>query len=125
MSLSKGATIGLSAGLPLIALIVLILLFLLVLLCLARRKRKQSEKAQQARPVVNENQPYLQQKGELEAEEKRKYELQAEERRYELPEENAIREMSSTDERAERSNARRPELRGEEHCRELGGSSDG
>ena len=61
----------------------------------------------------------LQQKGELEAEGRRKYELEAEARLYEL-EENEIGEMPTTEEGNNRAAIRRQELRGEEHCRELG-----
>ena len=86
--------------------------------CLRYRSRKLQNRAGENGTPSEEHQPYLQQKGELEAEEKRKYELQAEERRYEL-EENEIFEMPAKEEKRERCNLRRQELRGEEHCREL------
>ncbi len=74
--------------------------------------------------MSDENRPYFQQKGELEAEEKRKYELHAEERRYELAEDNQLREMSTTDSPYEMSTQRTQELRGEEHSGELGCMAD-
>jgi len=65
-------------------------------------------------------QAYLQQKSELEAEERGKYELEAEERRYEITG-DIIHEMS--DELARRENARTKtqELKGEEFSKELHG----
>ena len=86
--------------------------------CLQYRSRKLKYRAGENGAPSEEHQPYLQQKGELEAAEKRKYELQAEERRYEL-EENEIFEMPAKEERSGISGLRRQELRGEEHCKEL------
>ena len=84
------------------------------------RKRKIRGRAEKQEATSEEHQPYFQQKGELEAEERRKYELEAEERRYEL-EDNEINEMPTME--INKENARgRLELRGEEHCKELNGS---
>lgn len=66
---------------------------LLAALLLWRRCRK-SKKAS-SEPIMSEDsQPYLQRKAELEAEEKKRHELEAEERRYELDGENRIHEIS-------------------------------
>ena len=73
------------------------------------RKRKLNGQSEQARTTSEENQPYLQQKGELEAEEKRKFELQAEERRYELKNDH-ICEMSISDNEHELTIQRTQEL---------------
>jgi len=88
------------------------------------RKRKVNGQKQDADTSSEENRPYLQQKGELEADEKRKYELHAEERRYELADDSQIREMSTTDSPYEMSSQRTQELRGEDHSRELGCMAD-
>ena len=73
------------------------------------RKRKLNGQTEQAPTISEENQPYLQQKGELEAEEKRKFELQAEERRYELGNDH-ICEMSVSDNEHELTTQRTQEL---------------
>ena len=64
-----------------------------------------------------ESQPYLQQKAELEAEENRKHELEAEERKYEIGSDGNRYELSA--EEGQMESRRRQELRGEEHSREL------
>ena len=81
-----------------------------------RRKEKAMKEEQES---SEDNQPYLQRKGELDAEEKIKYELQAEERRYELGDESETREMSTTKDHDSITALSRQELRGEEHSREL------
>ena len=65
-----------------------------------------------------DQQPYLQQKAELEAEEKRKYELEARERRYEIGVEGERYELPV--EGQDMMIRTRQELRGEEHSTELG-----
>lgn len=87
------------------------------------RKRNLNGRNQDAITTSDTDRPYLQQKGELDAEEKRKYELQAEERRYELTGDNQIREMT-VDHPYEMSTQRTQELRGEEHLRELDGTEN-
>ena len=62
-------------------------------------------------------QPYLQQKAELEAEEKRKHELEARERRYEMGVEGERYELPV--EGQDMMTQSRQELRGEEHSTEL------
>ena len=64
-----------------------------------------------------DQQPYLQQKAELEAEEKRKYELEARERRYEMGVEGERYELPV--EGQDMMIQTRQELRGEEHSTEL------
>lgn len=66
-----------------------------------------------------DDQPYLQQKGELEAEEKRKFELHGEYRRYELDGDNEISEMSTAANAPGLAVPNRPELRGDVHGKEL------
>ena len=111
------AKIGIGIAIP----FVVGALLLLALLLWRRYRRNKGANAATAEHVESEGaQPYLQQKPELEAQEKRKQELDAEERRYELDGESGIHEMS------DRSNNDLPasrvlqELRGEEHARELG-----
>lgn len=62
-------------------------------------------------------QPYLQQKAELEAEERRRHELEAEERQFEVDGTNEIHEMIT--EGATRRISALQELRGPEHSQEL------
>ncbi len=83
-------------------------------------ERKPAVAAGKKDGTVDGLQAYLQQKSELEAEERGKYELEAEERRYEITG-DIIHEMS--DELARRENARTKtqELKGEEFSKELHG----
>ena len=85
------------------------------------RERRLRDRAEKQGATSEEHQPYFQQKGELEAEERREYELEAEERRYEL-EENEINEMPTIEMNNNRSAHGKQELRSEEHCKELDGS---
>ena len=86
--------------------------------CLQYRKRKLGDQAQKQGTATEDPQPYLQQKGELEAEERRKYELEAKERRYELGS-GEICEMETGEEGNCPNGLRGGELRGEECSREL------
>ncbi|KAL8786265.1 MAG: hypothetical protein Q9195_008289 [Heterodermia aff. obscurata] len=112
------AKIGIAIGASLSGIIIL---FLALRDFRRYRKRKIRDGAERQEATSEEDQPYFQQKGELEAEERRKYELEAEERRYEL-EENEIKEMPTMQMKNDGSTHRRQELRGEEHCKELNGS---
>lgn len=113
--LETQANVGIGIGIPLAVIIALVFAGRR---CLHYRSRKLKERAGENEAPSEEHQPYLQQKGELEAEEKRKYELQAEERRYELKE-NEIFEMPTEEVKSKRFHLRRQELRGEEHCQGL------
>lgn len=91
---------------------------------LVYRRRKTQKKIKQKNVTSQKQgspqeytQPYLQQKAELEAEEKRKHELEARERRYEMGNEGERYELP-----VERENLMirtRQELRGGEHSTEL------
>ncbi len=116
-SLGVGARIAIGVCVPVLIVTVFALAIRRIL---QHRKRKLMDQSNGTGTPLDGSQPYLQQKGELEAEEKRKYEVQAEERRYELADDNQIREMSTTDSPYELSIQRTQELRGEEHSRELG-----
>ena len=74
-----------------------------------KKSKEEDASSQNKGPPHEDTRPYLQQKAELEAEEKRKHELEALERRYELP----AGEQDSM-------NQTRKELRGEEHSAKLG-----
>ena len=114
-SLDSQARIGIGVGIP----AAVVTIFLLALLSWRRaRKNKKANVLKGEDTVPEDNQPYLQQKAELEAEEKRKHELEAEERRYELDGESRIHEMLDVDSRGLSSHTRQ-ELRGEEFSREL------
>ena len=97
-------------------------LVLLGLLVYKRRKTQKTLKEEDASSQNQESphgdtQPYLQQKAELEAEEKQKHELEARERRHEMGIEGEMYELP-----VEEQNLMirtRQELRGEEHSTEL------
>lgn len=97
-------------------------LVLLAFVVYRRRKTRKTLKEQDASSQRQESpredtQPYLQQKAELEAEEKRKYELEARERRLEMGNEGERYELPVEGEG--RMIRARQELRGEEHSTEL------
>ena len=115
-SLDKQAKIGIGVAIP-VAVTALVLL--IVLLWRRSRKIKESDGLKEENAVPEDNQPYLQQKAELEAEEKRKNELEAEEKRYELDGETRIHEMSDEGSHGLPYPNVMQELRGEEHSREL------
>lgn len=97
-------------------------LVLLGFLLYRRRKIQKTRKEDNATPSKQESshedtQPYLQQKAELEAEEKRKYELEARERRYEIG--NAVERYELPVEKEDLMIRTKQELRGEEHSTEL------
>lgn len=116
-TLDEQAKIGIGIAIP----FVVRALFLLALLLWRRYRRNKGANAATAEHVESEGaQPYLQQKPELEAEEKRKQELDAEERRYELNGESEIHEMSDTSNNGLPASHILQELRDEEHARELG-----
>lgn len=87
------------------------------------RKNKKPHTRKEEESSTQDEQPYLQRKAELEAEEKRKYELDAQQRRYELDgASNIIHEIPvGTREQGMLSLGNRHELRGEEHSKELEG----
>lgn len=116
-TLDERAKIGIGIAIP----FVVGALLLLALLLWRRYRKNKRANAATAEHVESEGvQPYLQQKPELEAEEKRKQELDAEERRYELNGESEIHEMSDTSNNGLPASRVLQELRGEEHARELG-----
>ena len=65
--------------------------------------------------TTGDDQPYLQQKGELEADERRKHELEGAEIVHELEGADRVHELSNTERKT------RQELRGEEFSQELNG----
>ena len=111
---------------PVVAIISLVLGILFYL----RRRRKRSESSKHRHGSEEESQPYLQQKAELEAEEKRRLELEAVEVRYEMDGRDHRNEMSAhgSEDGNEIDTIERPitsslndrhELKGEEHSKEL------
>ena len=90
-----------------------------------KRRKAQKKSKEEAEDASSQNkgsphedtQPYLQQKAELEAEEKQKHELEARERRYEIGSEGERYELP-VGERGSMKRTRQ-ELRGEEHSKEL------
>lgn len=84
-NLSSGFTTRDKAAIGVVIPVVAIISFALGMIFYLRRhrKRKRSQSGRRTNET-EENQPYLQQKGELEAEEKRRLELEAVEVRYEM-----------------------------------------
>ena len=113
--LDEHAKIGIGIAISVVVMVSLLASFL----WLRYRKIKETNALREKQMVPEDSQPYLQQKAELEAEEKRKHELEAEERRYELDGERMIHEMSDESSHGLPSSYLRQELRGEEHSREL------
>ena len=88
-----------------------------------QKKRKQKSANQNGQSTATDDGvPYLQQKAELEDQERRKYELEARETGFEMDGENQIYEVVS--EGDGRRMSRFQELRGEEHLKELEGHSN-
>lgn len=114
--LDEQAKIGIGIAVP---VFVITLLLLALQLWRRYRKAKKANAPKEEHMIPEDNQPYLQQKAELEAEEKRKHELHAEERRYELDGESRIHEIPEESSHGMQSLHMRQELRGEEHSREL------
>ena len=81
-----------------------------------RRTAAVTDTADSADPLDG-TQPYLQQKAELEAEERQRNELEARERRFEVGGGNEVHELAAEGERRRMSLLQ--ELRGPEHSQEL------
>lgn len=98
-----------------LSVVFVLLIFLTVVAIRSYRRNKLKKLQRQGLNSSEKDHLYFQRKGELEADERRKFELHAEQRQNELEGENEIREMSTS------ADVPRSELRGEEHCRELRG----
>lgn len=114
--LEKPAKVGIGIAIP---VIVTALFLLAVFLSLRSNKIKKTKTLRRRRTILEDSQPYLQQKAELEAEEMRKHELEVGEMRHELDGESRIQELSDDSSHGLPSVYQRQELRGEEHSREL------
>ncbi len=114
--LNKIAKIGSGVALPVIGIAAL---FLATILWQRRRKKRRITSSGGV-SLQQDNQPYLQQKAELEAEEKRKHELEATERRCEMDGKDATHEVAEEPHDREIPSLRiRHELSGAEHSHEL------
>ena len=129
-NISSGFTTKDKAATGVVIPVVAIISLVLGILFYLRRRRKRSESGKDTHGSEEETQPYLQQKAELEAEEKRRLELEALEVRYELDGRDYSSEMPAqgsevgneidTIERPALSSLKeRHELKGEEHSKEL------
>ncbi|KAM0803721.1 hypothetical protein BDR22DRAFT_818902 [Usnea florida] len=116
-NLDKQAKIGIGIAIP-VAVGALVLPALLLWRRYRKNKGVNTTTAEHKGPEGV--QPYLQQKPELEAEDKGKQELDAEERRYELAGASLIHEMSDRSNNSLPASRVLQELRGEEHAKELG-----
>ena len=83
-NISSGFTTKDKAATGVVIPVVAIISLVLGILFYLRRRRKRSESGKDTHGSEEETQPYLQQKAELEAEEKRRLELEAVEVRYEM-----------------------------------------
>ncbi|KAL8735819.1 MAG: hypothetical protein Q9166_000683 [cf. Caloplaca sp. 2 TL-2023] len=104
---------------PFVAVIALVAIAATYIVLKRYRKRKRENGTNGDSVPVPDDTPYFQQKGELEAVQCR-FELESNQRPLEVSEDNEIREMTTP------ANTRlhvldRPELRGHEYCKELGG----
>lgn len=117
------------AAIGVVVPVVAIISFALGMIFYLRRRRKRSQ-SDKGKNVSEETQPYLQQKAELEAEEKRRLELEAVEVRYEMdggddrkevpaPESDGRNEIDTITRPPMPSLRERQELRGEDCSREL------
>lgn len=113
--LSVQAKLSIGVVIPLVAIITCLLI---ALFCFRQRLRKLSSSKEKTPLASNGDAAYLQQKGELDAKERRKYELHAGRIHYELGGDE-IHEIATDGDRCEFPTSWRPELRGEEHCKEL------
>ncbi|KAL8827410.1 MAG: hypothetical protein Q9170_007028, partial [Blastenia crenularia] len=116
-SLSRGAKAGLG-----VAFAGFLFPGIMVILVVLRYRNNTKQKLRnRTKDLISEAEPpYLQQKGELQAEERIKYELHAEEKQNELGNENEIHEMPPSKSGYDERTVHQTELRGEEHCKELG-----
>ena len=128
--ISSGFTAKDKAATGVVISVVATISLVLGILFYLRRQRKRSNSGKDTYKSEEEIQPYLQQKAELDAEEKRRLELEAVEVRYEMDGSDHRNEMPAqgsevgnevdTIERSALSSLReRHELRGEEHSKEL------
>lgn len=85
-----------------------------------RNKIQSSDNETPATPTEEDQAPYLQPKGELDAHGNSKFELGAEHRQYELEGDTEIHEMPTAANTEELSGRGRTELKGAEHSSELG-----
>ena len=126
-NVSSGFTTKDKAATGVVVPLVAIIAFVTGVIFHLRRRRKRDLSGKGADGSEEETQPYLQRKAELEAEEKRRLELEAVDVRYEMDGQNNMNEMPA-DVRNEIDTIARPqisslkerqELRGEECSREL------
>ena len=92
--LSTEAKLGIELAIT--TAVVSVAVFAALLFLDRRRSNKLKDPSKHGKAISNEVQPYLQPKGELDAEEGDKHELQADEVRHQLPEDNEIRELPTT-----------------------------
>lgn len=110
-------TIGVAASVP--ATILAIVTLLIIIWRRRRRRKAFREHTAADDQKVNEHQPYLQRKAELEDEERRKHEFEARERRFELEGETELSEIPAGRDGPWLPPPFTQELRGEEHAKEM------
>lgn len=117
---TKQVKVSIGIAVPVVAILLLSIAYLLEQ---KFRKNNKPDAPLGKETSERDSQPYLQKKAELEAEENRKYELDAQQRQYELDgASNVIHEKSTgASEHGVLAPTTRHELRGEEHSKELEG----
>lgn len=119
--LTKQAEVGIGVAVPFAVIMLLSFAYFLRRNFRKNKKPVTTKKPTRKKISARSLQPYLQRKGELEAEQNQKYELDAQQRRYELDgTSNAIQEIATgTSEHGVLAPTTRHELRGEEHPKEF------
>ncbi|KAI4186238.1 MAG: hypothetical protein LQ346_005739 [Caloplaca aetnensis] len=117
LRLNTRTRIAVGVAVPIATIIISALTILAIIRYRKNKRKTQSTSGKPESPT--EDQPYLQQKGELDAEERRRFELDAEQKKYELEGDNDIHELPTATDSCARTRLDRQELRGEEHCKDL------
>ena len=123
--LSAGAKIGIGLGIPAFVVSTLLFAFIFWRRSRSAKDAKTSEEENSFESQVDDR-PYLQQKAELEDEERRIHEMDGEGKRYELDGEVRCHEMPIVEKGAggQRTETTMQELRGEEFAKEMEGRGE-
>ena len=112
-------TVGVNIAIGLAVFFSLVMIIGVLVFGVLKRRRRHRNNVDQEHSRSQVDQPYLQHKGELEADERAKYELHGESVQAELGSEASIYEMTAGKDNQHRRNDCALELRGDEHCKEL------
>ncbi|KAL8669456.1 MAG: hypothetical protein Q9168_005952 [Polycauliona sp. 1 TL-2023] len=115
----RNLTVGAKLAIGLAVFFTLLVMIGVLVLGIVKRRRRHRNDVDQEPFQSQDDQPYLQHKGELEAHERAKYELHGESAQAELDGEATIYEMTAGEDDQHWRNDCALELRGDEHCKEL------